>query len=131
MRGRLTHPPGGRLRAKSDFDSAYGRGKRTGNALFGAVICRNERGRPRLGLAVAVRVAGSSVERNRIRRIIRESFRLHQHELPPVDIVVSAKNQTRDAPGPVLHTSLAALWKRVIEQCATLPRSSSGSTSGP
>jgi len=70
-----------------------------------------------------VRVAGNSVERNRIRRIIRESFRLHQHELPAVDIVVSAKNQTRDAPGPVLHASLAALWKRVIEQCATLPRS--------
>lgn len=120
---RLTHPPGARLRTKRDFDAAYGRGRRTGNAHFGATARGNELGRPRLGLAVAVRVAGGSVERNRIRRIIRESFRLHQHELPALDIVVSARNPARDAPGPVLHASLGSLWKRVIEQCATPPRS--------
>ena len=123
MRGRLTLPAQGRLRVKSDFDAAYARGRRTGNALFGVTARRNEQGRPRLGLAVAVRVAGGSVERNRIRRIIRESFRLHQHELPALDIVVSARNPARDAPGPLLHASLAALWKRVIEQCATPPPS--------
>jgi ribonuclease P protein component len=113
------------MRAKSDFDAAYSRGHRTGNALFGLTMRRNERGSARLGLAVAVRVAGGSVERNRIRRIIRESFRLHQHELPALDIVVSARNPARDAPGSLLHASLAALWKRVIEheQCATPPRS--------
>jgi ribonuclease P protein component len=122
MRARLTLPAERRLRAKRDFDAAYSRGRRTGNALFGVTTCRNEQG-PRLGLAVAVRVAGSSVERNRIRRIIRESFRLHQHELPALDIVVSARNPARDAPGPMLHASLAALWKRVIEQCATSPNS--------
>jgi ribonuclease P protein component len=120
---RLTLPAQGRLRAKSDFDAAYARGRRLGNALFGVTARRNEQGRPRLGLAVAVRVAGSSVERNRIRRIIRESFRLHQHEMPALDIVVSARDRVRGLPGAELHASLAALWKKVIEQCATPPRS--------
>jgi ribonuclease P protein component len=123
MRDRLTLPAVGRLRAKADFDTAYAQGRRTGNSLFGVTTRRNGLDRPRLGLAVAVRVAGSSVERNRIRRIIRESFRVHQYEMPPVDIVVSARDRARDAPGPELHASLAALWKKVIEQCATSPRS--------
>jgi ribonuclease P protein component len=123
MRDRLTLPALGRLRTKADFDRAYAQGRRTGNSLFGVTARRNELGRPRLGLAVAVRVAGSSVERNRIRRIIRESFRVHQYEMPALDIVVSARDRARGAPGPELHASLAALWKKVIEQCATSSRS--------
>ncbi len=70
---------------------------------------------------MAVRVAGGAVERNRIRRVIKESFRLHQHEIPAVDLVVSARPKARDAPGRLLHESLAQLWKKVAEACATSP----------
>lgn len=80
-------------------------------------------GGPRIGLAVAVRIAGGSVERNRIRRVIRESFRLHQHELPAVDLVVSARARARGASGPEMHAALAALWKKVAGICATSPPS--------
>lgn len=119
---RLTLPARKRLRRKADFDAAYARGRRFGNGFFGVTAFWNDKGWPRLGLAVAVRTAGGGVERNRIRRIIRESFRLHQHELPAVDLVVSARNRAKDAPPPELHASLVALWKKVNEQCATLPR---------
>jgi len=112
-----------RLRRKSDFDAAYAGGRRFGNGFFGVTALWNDKGWPRLGLAVAVRTAGGGVERNRIRRIIRESFRLHQHELPGVDLVVSARSRAKDAPGTELHASLVVLWKKVKEQCATLPRS--------
>ena len=79
----------------------------------------NDAGAPRLGLAVAVRVAGGAVARNRLRRLIRESFRLRQHELPAVDLVVSARPAARAASAEALRASLAALWKKVSEQCAT------------
>ena len=79
----------------------------------------NESGAPRLGLAVAVRAAGGAVARNRLRRIIRESFRLHQHELPAVDMVVSMRPKAREATSEVLRASLAGLWKKVGEQCVT------------
>jgi ribonuclease P protein component len=120
---RLTLPAERRLRRKSDFDAAYAGGRRLGNGFFGVTAFWNDKGWPRLGLAVAVRTAGGGVERNRIRRIIRESFRLHQHELPGVDLIVSARNRAKDAPPSELHASLVALWKKVKEQCATLPRS--------
>jgi ribonuclease P protein component len=68
-------------------------------------------------------VAGGAVARNRLRRIIRESFRLHQGALPPADLVVSARPPARTAAAAVLRDSLAGLWKRVGEQCATSPSS--------
>jgi ribonuclease P protein component len=123
MRGRLTLPAQRRLRRKSDFEAAYARGRRFGNGFFGVTAKPNEIGGPRLGLAVSVRTAGSSVERNRIRRAIRESFRLHQHEIPAVDLVVRARGRARDAAGVELRASLVGLWKKVNEQCATLPHS--------
>jgi ribonuclease P protein component len=119
---RLTLRAQKRLRRKSDFDAVYARGRRFGNGFFGVTALWNDKGGPRLGLAVAVRAAGGGVERNRIRRIIRESFRLHQYELPAVDLVVSARSRAKDAPRSELHASLVELWKKVTEQCATLPR---------
>jgi ribonuclease P protein component len=119
MPGRLTLPARLRLRRKRDFDAAYARGRRMGDGFFAVTAAMNDAGAPRLGLAVAVRVAGGAVARNRIRRIIRESFRLHQREIPAVDLVVSARPKARTASGQQLHESLAALWKKVGEQCAT------------
>ena len=105
MPRRLTLPARLRLRRKKDFDAAYARGRRLGDGFFGMTATANTTGAPRLGLAVAVRVAGGAVERNRIRRVIKESFRLHQGEIPAVDLVVSARAKARDAPGRALHES--------------------------
>lgn len=118
---RLTFPAHKRLRRKSEFDAAYARGRRFGNGFFAVTASSNDKHGARLGMAVAVRTAGNAVERNRIRRTIRESFRLHQHALPAVDLVVSARPKARGAPGAELHASLAALWKQVIERCASSP----------
>lgn len=119
MRGRLTLPAQRRLRRKSDFEAAYARGRRFGDGFFAVTAKPNGIDGPRLGLAVSVKNAGSAVERNRLRRTIRESFRLHQHQLPAVDLIVSARGRARDAAGAELRASLIALWKKVTEQCAT------------
>jgi len=119
---RLGFPPRRRLRRKIDFDATYATGRRFGDGFFGIVARANVEG-PRLGMAVATKVAGSSVERNRIRRLIRESFRLRQRQLPALDIVVSARARVRGARNAELTASLDTLWDRVTEQCASLPSS--------
>jgi ribonuclease P protein component len=123
MPGRLTLPARLRLRRKSDFDTAYAHGRRLGDGFFAVTATLNQSGVPRLGLAVAVRAAGGAVARNRLRRLIRESFRIHQREIPAVDLVVSVRPGARSASGTTLRASLAALWKRIGEQCATSPHS--------
>src|ERR1700719_2094001 len=107
MPGRLTLPAQRRLRRKRDFDATYAHGRRLGDGFFSVTLKSNTLSAPRLGLAVAVRVgAGGGVARNRIRRIIRESFRRHQLEIPAVDLVVSARPRAKGAPGKALHASL-------------------------
>jgi ribonuclease P protein component len=123
-RQRLTHPAERRLRRKREFDAVYAHGQRFGNGFFGVTVHRaQEGGGARLGLAVAVKTAGNAVERNRIRRVIRESFRLHQHELPALDFVVSARARTRGASGSQLRAHLEPLWQEVRKKCAASPSS--------
>jgi ribonuclease P protein component len=64
-------------------------------------------------MAVGLRAVGTAVRRNRVRRLIRESFRLHQHELPAVDVCVTARAAVRDATSPAITASLQRLWRQV------------------
>ncbi|MEJ0086110.1 MAG: ribonuclease P protein component [Pseudomonadota bacterium] len=108
-----------RLRSKLQFDALYASGKRIDDRFFGLRVRPNGLGFPRIGLAVAVKTAGNAVKRNRLRRLVRETFRLIQHELPAVDIVVAAKFPSAEAPATTLRASLATLWQRVVRTCAS------------
>ena len=121
-RARLTFPAQRRLRRKWDFEQLYARGRRFGNTHFGVTLRPSDAG-PRLGMAVASKAAGGSVGRNRLRRLIRESFRLHQHELPPVDLVVSIRAGAATAATAELRSSLEGLWDKVRAACAFSPSS--------
>ncbi|MFO1410285.1 MAG: ribonuclease P protein component [Steroidobacteraceae bacterium] len=102
-----------RLRRPAQFRDVYARGRRIGNEMFAANILANGTDTARLGLSIAVRTLGGAVGRNRVRRLIRESFRLHRRALPAVDIVVSARTQARGASAAELRGALERLWQRI------------------
>lgn len=108
-----------RLRSKLQFDAVYAGGRRLDDRFFALRIKANGLGHARVGLAVAVKTAGNAVKRNRLRRVVRESFRLAQHTLPAVDVVVAIKFPAAQAPVASLRDSLATLWKRVASTCAS------------
>ena len=67
---------------------------------------------PRLGLAVSRKTAPKAVDRNRIKRLVRESFR-QAPALPPEDLVVIARPAAREADSSTLRTSLDQHWQRL------------------
>jgi ribonuclease P protein component len=73
---------------------------------------------PRLGLAIPRKVVRTAAARNRIKRVVRESFRQRQGELDALDIVVLGRNDVAVHTGKELGTALETLWTRLIETCA-------------
>jgi ribonuclease P protein component len=71
---------------------------------------------PRLGLTVSRKV-GNAVVRNRWKRVLREAFRLTQHELPPLDLVCIPRGDRR----PDLRQLLATLPALAIRLNKQLP----------
>ena len=69
---------------------------------------------PRLGLTVAKKHLKRAHDRNRIKRLVRESFRLHQHELPSCDFVFVAKAGLGQLDNATIFTTLEKLWQRHI-----------------
>ena len=83
--------PRQRLRTGVEFDAVFKRGTRIGGRLFLVVAAPNRESHDRLGLAVSRKVGGA-VQRNRARRLLRESFRrLGPPSGPGVDLVVVAR----------------------------------------
>jgi ribonuclease P protein component len=110
--------PAQRLHNKADFDRVYRDARRFADALFAIFVRSNTSSTPRLGLSIAARIVGNAVRRNRIKRLIRESFRQHQHDLPAVDIVVNARAGARNADNASIVRSLERHWQTVSKQCA-------------
>lgn len=68
---------------------------------------------PRLGLIVAKKTAKRAHERNRFKRITRESFRLMQEKLPTVDIVILSRQQIETADNQALFEEFNYVWKKI------------------
>ena len=88
---RATYTSAARLLRPSDYITAL-RGRRVGKgALFVLMTpklpTQADTSQARLGLIIAKRFAPKAVTRNTIKRVIRESFRQRQHQLPKKDFV--------------------------------------------
>ena len=75
------HPKSHHLRSPREFDAVYAGKTRESRGPVTVYALPNNLGHPRLGMSVSRKV-GTAVRRNRIRRLLRESFRLMQHDLP-------------------------------------------------
>jgi ribonuclease P protein component len=79
-----------RLRRRPQFLTVQRDGVRRHTPHLVVIRREGETGAPRLGITVSARV-GNSVERNRIKRLLREVFRHRRADLAPFDLVVIAK----------------------------------------
>jgi ribonuclease P protein component len=76
------------VRRRSDFERLLGEGLRRTVAGYTFYLGHREAGAARLGMLVTRRHAARAAERNRIKRCIREAFRLEQEALGPLDVLV-------------------------------------------
>ena len=90
---RLTYPRHVRIRRRADFQDCYARGKRCPAGRFLLFAACGTQAGTRTGVTVSRKV-GRAVVRNRIKRLLREFFRLNGNALPEgADIVVVARKE--------------------------------------
>lgn len=71
---------------------------------------------PRLGFIVAKKKVRRAVDRNRIKRCVRENFRLMKHELPAIDIVFLARHDVGRLDRASLHLACQEGFKRLARK---------------
>lgn len=99
-----------RLLNAESYKNVFAKAQRFGNRSFTVLARENGLNHPRLGLAISKKSAKRAVDRNRIKRLFRESFRLNQHELPSVDIIAMCKPSAVSLDSVEIHKQIEMQW---------------------
>jgi ribonuclease P protein component len=113
-------PRGARLLKHSDFDRVYKQGKRHFSPHMTVFYLRRAEGDTRVGFTVG-RVLGGAVQRNRIKRRLREAVRLRRLMLKaPVDVVINPKKSVLTVEFPVVVEEVSrafdVIGKKLVEK---------------
>lgn len=102
-----------RLLKPAEYRDVFKKGMRFHEKTVSFIALPNSLDIPRLGLAIAKKNVRLAVERNRIKRIIRESFRFHQVALKGFDIVVIARVGMANNNNKILRELSDKNWARI------------------
>jgi len=122
-RGQASFARTFRLTRPAEYKQVFASATRKTSRAFTVLTIPNGLEHARLGLAISRKAAARAVDRNRIKRIIRESFRCQQRELGSWDIVILARNTAATSTAAVLRTELEQHWNQ-LKQRPCVPSSS-------
>lgn len=117
MTGLLGFSRQEKVKKKQEFKAVFDAGRRYSNNLISIVfnnrlVVSKQNSPRRLGI-IASRKVGNAVQRNRLKRFIREAFRINKQAFKePVDVVVILKPAAREAAREALQTGFLELCKK-------------------
>ena len=101
-----------RLLNAEAFGRVFKKATRSRDKWFTVLARKNDADIARLGLAISKKHCRQATGRNRIKRIVRESFRQHQAEISGLDVVVINQPAASTATNRQLFDSMATHWQR-------------------
>lgn len=112
--GPLSFPKSKRLLNSKEFEWVFADASIRASNQYCLILSRpNNHAGPRLGLIIAKKHIRLAVERNRIKRIIRESFRQQQHQLPAINAIVLARKGLDKLDSKEIRELLDLLWQKI------------------
>lgn len=102
-----------RLKNKQQFKKIFRNAKRLSSNYFTMFFKANDLDHPRLAIVITKRLVRDAVDRNRLKRVIKESFRLHQHMLSGYDVLIIASKGIKQLDNKGLTQCLKKQWQRL------------------
>ena len=115
----MTLPRRYRLTGKKAFNGVFERPAVSADECFKVLARLNGLDHSKLGMAVSRKVDRRAVARNRLKRIIRESFRAHYRPTRdplPADFVVLPRARAVSTPNAKLFEHLSRHWRRIDQR---------------
>jgi ribonuclease P protein component len=109
-----------KLLTAENYKNVFAKAERFGNRSFTVLARENGLDHARLGLAISKKCAKRAVDRNRIKRHFRESFRLNQHTLPSVDIIAMCKPSALLLDNANMREQIESQWRFMRKKFAKL-----------
>lgn len=106
-------PKSARLLSPRDFQRVFKGANRSADRFFTVLFRNNGTGLARLGLAISKKQLKRAVDRNRVKRLVRESFRSHRGALGGVDVVVLSGRGIDPSRPDALTASIEKHWLAV------------------
>jgi len=106
-----------RLLTARDYERVFQQPQKSSSKAFTVLARQSGRGLARLGLAIPRKQIRRAVDRNRIKRLVRESFRRHQDLLQGLDVVVIGRSQLSNKNTQWVFENLENHWRQVSERC--------------
>lgn len=103
-------PRSARLLRQQEFKYVFADARAFRNPAFTLLARKNDQPTARLGLAISRKAARKAVQRNRLKRLVRESFRRWRQQLPAIDIVVLARPEAVNMRNSEIHKMLEQSW---------------------
>ena len=107
-----------RLLTPSHFENVFNKAIPSVSPQLTLLARHNALDHPRLGITLSKKRVKKACQRNRIKRLIRESFRQNQRTLPNTDIVVVGKSGLDKMSNQQITQLLGKLWKKLAYRCA-------------
>lgn len=106
-----------RLLTAPDYQAVFSQAQfKVSCPQFLILAIRHDNVTPRLGLVIAKKNVRLAVQRNRVKRLIRDSFRHHQHLLTGLDIVILARRGLDTLDNAAIVQLLEKLWQDLIRR---------------
>lgn len=112
MSFRLTHEA--KILKANEYAAVFKDGKFAKGKYWQIVAKPSNATKPRLGLAISKKVYRLAVDRNRFKRIARETFRLQKQQLDNWDFVVMARH-SKPVKNAILSAELLNLFNKVVQ----------------
>ena len=100
------------LKRRNDFQRVYRKGRSWANRYFVLYVFESDELAGRVGFAAGKKL-GCAVKRNRVKRLLRESYRLHQQELRSgIALLLVGRQAMLDVKCPVVEKAFISLGKK-------------------